>query len=80
MLPTYEKQGNIYYTEKGKAMPFLDMVKESGWNTIRVRLFVEPKYAPQAHQDEGVIQDLAYIIPFCQQIQDKGMDIMLDFH
>ena len=80
MLPTYEKQGNIYYTEKGKAMPFLDMVKESGWNTIRVRLFVEPQYAPQAHQDEGVIQDLAYIIPFCQQIQDKGMDIMLDFH
>ena len=47
---------------------------------IRVRLFVDPQNAPEGHKDEGVCQDLNYVIGLCRQIKKAGMQVMLDFH
>lgn len=81
LLPTYQQRGTQYLTRDGRAMPLLQMVRdEGGWNCIRVRLFVEPQNAPGSHKDEGVCQDLPYVIGLCRQVKEAGMKLMLDFH
>ena len=43
MLLKYEEQGATYLDQDGQAMTdLLAFVKEQGWNTARVRLFVDP--------------------------------------
>ena len=43
MLTKYESQNATYYTNTGTTInDLLAYVKEQGWNTIRVRLFVDP--------------------------------------
>ena len=80
LLPSYEKQGTVYRDYEGKAVKPLPFLKQQGWDAIRVRLFVEPEHAPQAHKDEGVSQDLSYVLPLAKRIQKAGMSVMLDFH
>ena len=81
LLPSYESGGTQYRDSTGKAMPFFQLVKDQGkWNAIRVRLFVNPADAPQSAKDEGVCQDINYIIPLCKQIKAEEMRLMLDFH
>ena len=80
MLPSYQEKGTVYRDDEGKIVELLPWLKQQGWNMIRVRLFVEPENAPQANKDEGVCQDLNYVIGLCQQIKKAGMQVMLDFH
>ena len=80
LLPSYEEQGTVYRDYEGKAVKLLPFLKQQGWNAVRVRLFVEPEYAPQSHKEEGVCQDLNYVLQFSKRIQKAGMSLMLDFH
>lgn len=81
LLPSYEAGGTQYRDSAGRAVRFLDFVKTAGgWNAARVRLFVNPKNAPESAKDEGVCQDIDYIIPLCKQLRNAGLKIMLDFH
>jgi len=52
-------------------------VKEQGWNTIRVRLMVDPK---NSDDQKSVVQDLEYVIDLAQRIKEAGLLLMLDFH
>lgn len=80
MLPSYEAQHTVYKDFNGKKVSFLPFVKQYGWNAIRVRLFVDPQNAPDSHKDEGVCQDLNYVIKLGQEVKKAGMQLMLDFH
>ena len=80
LLPSYEQQGTVYKNIDGKPVRLLPFLRQQGWNMIRVRLFVDPSNAPESHKDEGVCQDLPYVIGLCQQIKKAGMQVMLDFH
>lgn len=80
LLPTYEKNGTVFKNENGENQCPYKIFKESGWNAMRVRLFVDPGNAPQANKDEGVCQDLAYVTGLCKQIKEHGFKLMLDFH
>ena len=80
MLPSYEAQHTVYKDFNGKKVSFLPFVKQCGWNAIRVRLFVDPQNAPDSHKDEGVCQDLNYVIKLGQEVKKAGMQLMLDFH
>lgn len=80
MLPSYEKAGVQYRDSAGDSIEVLPFLQEQGWNTVRVRLFVNPSHASVDHQSEGVCQNLKYIIPLCQRIQRSGFQLMLDFH
>mgnify|MGYP002622902476 CR=1 FL=1 len=80
LLPSYEQQGTVYKDFDGKPVRLLPFLKQQGWNTIRVRLFVEPQNAPEDHKGEGVCQDLDYVIKFSRQIKKAGLKLMLDFH
>ena len=80
LLPTYREKGTTYKTADGKEKCPYKLFTEAGWNAMRVRLFVEPDNAPQGNKDEGVCQDLPYVIKLCKQIKAHGFKLMLDFH
>lgn len=80
LLPTYREKGTTYKTAEGKETCPYKLFTEAGWNAMRVRLFVEPDNAPQGNKDEGVCQDLPYVIKLCKQIKAHGFKLMLDFH
>lgn len=80
MLLAYEKHNSGYLTQDGNQIPDLIAWYRDycGWNSMRVRLFVEPK--EPASGVEGVIQDLEYVKALGKRIKDAGMDFVLDFH
>ena len=80
LLPSYQQQGTVYKSPDGKPVRLLPFLKQQGWNTIRVRLFVDPENAPEEHKGEGVCQDLDYVAGLCRQIKKAGLKLMLDFH
>ena len=77
MLTKYETQGAKYKAKNGAAInDLLAFVKQQGWNTIRVRLFVDPS----KDNDKAVCQDIEYVKALGKRIKDAGLLLMLDFH
>lgn len=80
LLPSYEQAGVKFKDIKGHNVKLLPFLKKQGWNTTRVRLFVHPENANQQSKDEGVYQDIDYVIKTAREIKKAGMKFMLDFH
>ena len=80
LLPSYEQAGTVYRDFDGKPIEPLAFFKSMGWNAIRVRLFVNPEYAPQEHKEEGVCQDLNYALELSRRVKEAGFDLLLDIH
>ena len=80
MMTSNARQGVIYKDSCGVTVDPYDLFKQQGWNMMRVRLFVDPQNAPGRHHDEGVCQDLNYVIDLCRTIRSRGFEVMLDFH
>ena len=77
VLPKYEAQKATFFDKDGKSInDVLTFVKEQGWNTIRVRLFVDPS----KDTDKNVCQDLEFVKQLGKRIKDAGLYLMLDFH
>lgn len=77
MLPKYEQHNSPYKNANGKKIDNLLtwFISDCGWNTFRVRIFVNPDGT-----DPSVCQDLAYVTAFGQRIKAAGAYFMLDFH
>ncbi|MGI6232355.1 MAG: glycosyl hydrolase 53 family protein [Prevotella sp.] len=81
LLTKYEEHGAIYYDHNGnKIYSLLPFFKEQGWNAMRVRLFVDPSNASDTDKEQGVCQDLDYVVKLCKRIKQAGFALMLDFH
>ena len=84
LLSKYETQGAKYKDKNGNAISdLLVYVKQQGWNTIRVRLFVDPvkgQTITDAGNKKEVVQDLAYVKELGKRIKDTGLNFLLDFH
>ena len=80
MMTSNARNGVIYKDSCGVTVDPYDLFKEHGWNMMRVRLFVDPQHAPGRHHDQGVCQDLDYVIDLCRTIRARGFEVMLDFH
>ena len=77
VLLKYERQHATYLDKDGAAITdVLDFLKQQGWNTMRVRLFVDPSN----DKDKNVVQDLEYVTQLGKRIKDAGLLFMLDFH
>ena len=77
VLPKYEAQKATFFDKDGKSITdVLTFVKEQGWNTIRVRLFVDPS----KDTDKNVCQDLVFVKQLGKRIKDARLYLMLDFH
>ena len=78
LVAAYEQAGDKWLDENGS--PIADLityVQSKGWNTVRLRLFVDPA---QSTADPSVCQDLAYVLALGKRIKDAGLYLMLDFH
>jgi len=65
---------NAVYRENSKETNVLTILKKRGFNTVRLRLFVNPN-------GEGfVINDLDYTLALAGRVKSAGLQIMLDFH
>ena len=78
MLPKYEQYNSAYKDAYGNNISDLLtwFVTDCGWNTFRVRIFVNPENT----DDPAVCQDLAYVTALGKRIKDAGAYFMLDFH
>ena len=77
MLPMYEQHNSPYKDVNNRNISDLLvwLKSECGWNTFRVRLFVNPEKT-----DPSVCQDLDYVKALGQRIKAAGAYFMLDFH
>lgn len=77
LLLAYEQHNSPYLDGDNK--PISDLItwlkNDCGWNTFRVRLFVNPDKS-----DPSVCQDLQYTIQLGKRIKDAGAYFMLDYH
>ncbi|NPD81030.1 arabinogalactan endo-1,4-beta-galactosidase [Prevotella sp. PINT] len=90
LLPDYVNAGAKYFDHEGSAVvDFLPWCHEEGMNTMRVRLFVNPKKYKELHAndnnadtryDSNACQDIGFVLPLCQDIVNAGHRLMLDFH
>lgn len=78
LLTQYEANSSGYRDADGNKIPDLLrwFVDECGWNTFRVRLFVNPVDT----EHEGVVQDIEYVKTLGKRIKDVGAKFCLDFH
>ena len=77
LLPQYETHNSSYKDAYGKKIDNMLtwFVNDCGWNTFRVRIFVNPDGS-----DLAVCQDLEYVKALGKRIKDAGAFFMLDFH
>jgi len=82
MLPQFEQYSSGYRDVNNRKVNNLLtwLVSDCGWNTFRVRLFVNPQQKAQGKTDYAVCQDLAYVTALGQRIKAAGAYFMLDFH
>ena len=84
VLQSYDDNNVTYYDQNGsKINDVLKYMKSEavGWNTQRVRLFVNPdRKAPNGSTDAQVCQDLDYVVRLSKRIKAEGFALMLDFH
>ena len=77
VLTKYEEQHATYLDQNGKSInDVLTFLKDQGWNTMRVRLFVDPS----KDTDKNVCQNLEYVKTLGKRIKEAGLKFMLDFH
>ena len=81
LLPQYEEHGANYQDINGqKITDMLSFLKQQGWNSVRVRLFVDPSNASSQDKGQGVCQSLDYVKAFGKRVKDAGLLLMVDFH
>lgn len=79
MLAEVEKHGGKYYDEKGVEKDAMLILKENGFNYIRLRIWNDPKDAA-GNGYGGGNSDLATTIALAKRAKANGMKFLLDFH
>lgn len=86
MLPYYEAAHRTYYDASGTAISgdMIAYLKAQGWNSMRVRLFVDPvTYKTNngnTYWNEGARQTLDDVKALGKRIKDAGLKFLLDIH
>lgn len=75
-LLEFEDNGLKLYTEDGQECEALELCRQNGVNSIRLRLWNEPHLVEAA---KGYC-DLEHTVAFAKRIKDKDMHFLLDFH
>jgi beta-galactosidase len=77
-LPELEAKG-IVFSDQGVAKDAILLLKEKGFNYIRLRIFVNPAADSGYYPQKGFC-DLAHTMAMAKRIHDAGMKFLLDFH
>nr|AGS54409.1 arabinogalactan endo-1,4-beta-galactosidase [uncultured bacterium contig00104] len=81
----------VRYYHNGQAMDMLDILKDNGFNYIRLRLFVDPRATDPAVQNDASGWNpypysaagycgLDSTVKYAKRVKDKGFKFLLDFH
>lgn len=77
-LPQLEARG-IKFSDKGIQKDVLEILKDHGFNYIRLRLFVDPANDSGYSPKQGFC-DLPHTLQMAKRIKKAGMKFLLDFH
>lgn len=77
-LPQLESRG-MKFSDKGQAKDVLDILKDHGFNYIRLRIFNNPA-ADSGYSPRRGFCDLDNTLKMAKRIKAAGMKFLLDFH
>jgi beta-galactosidase len=77
-LPQLEARG-IKFSENGVQKDVFEILKDHGFNYIRLRLFVDPANDSGYSPGKGFC-DLPHTLEMAKRIKNAGMKFLLDFH
>lgn len=77
-LPQLEERG-MKFSDNGVQKDAVQILKENGFNYIRLRLFVNPEHDSGYSRKKGFC-DLKNTIAMAKRIKAAGMKFLLDFH
>jgi beta-galactosidase len=77
-LPQMEARG-IKFSDKGVQKDVLEILKDHGFNYIRLRLFADPANDSGYSPKKGFC-DLPHTLQMAKRIKKAGMKFLLDFH
>jgi arabinogalactan endo-1,4-beta-galactosidase len=72
-----ESRGATY--SDGTQKEILQLLKDHGFNYVRMRVFVDPR-AADGYDKSGGFGDLAHTITFGKRVKAAGMGFLVDFH
>ena len=74
-----EESGVVYYDEDGNEADLMKVLKENGVNSVRIRIWNDPK-DKDGNSYGGGHNDLETAITIGQRATDYGMGVLIDFH
>ena len=77
-LPQIEEQGRKFF-ENGKEKDAIKLLRDHGFNYIRLRIFVNPENEKGYSPGQGYC-GLRQTLVMARRIRDAGMKLLLDFH
>ncbi len=77
-LPQLEDQGRKFI-ENGKEVDAIRLLKNQGFNYIRLRIFVNPEN-PKGYSPEKGYCGLLHTLNMARRIDEAGLELLLDFH
>ncbi len=77
-LPELEARG-MKFKENGEEKDAIQLLKDHGFNSIRLRLFVNPE-VPGGYSPGDGFCDLQHTLQMAKRIKDAGLHFLLDFH
>lgn len=77
-LPEMEAEGKKFY-QQGQEMEGIALMKALGFNTIRLRIFVNPENEEGYSPGKGFC-GLPHTLEMAKRVKDAGMELLLDFH
>jgi beta-galactosidase len=69
-----------FYNTQGQVSDALDILKENGFNYIRLRIFHDPKSDSAAYSPLYGFCDLENTLKMAKRVKKSGMKFLLDFH
>ncbi len=77
-LPQMEERGRKFF-ENGAEKDAVELLREHGFNYIRLRIFVNPEHEKGYSPEKGFC-GLSHTLQMARRIQDAGMKLLLNFH
>lgn len=75
----WQEDSGMKFSDGGVEGDALDILRDNGFNYIRLRLFVNPKSELGYSQRDGYC-DLEHTLAMAKRIKEAGMMFLLDFH
>jgi len=73
-----QEADGIQWTDNGPQKDILSILKDHGFNWIRLRIFVNPK--AEGGYSKGGFCDLEHTLQMAKRVKAAGMRLLLDFH